>query len=166
MIEVRLSLLDLTYQYSEILHVFDSEDKSQLCQSQSYGNLGVYRGLCSHVVEPLSEVNISLHAQSQLVHVAQVEHGLGVVLLLRGDPVVARGCLVVDVGAPAVVIIIAQSNPSSAVALSRGPNSQSVRDREGGNICYLDQYTSALFHISSGLNSSVSFLSMMKAALD
>jgi hypothetical protein len=27
-----------------------------------------------------------LHAVAQLVHVAQVEHGLGVVLLLRSDP--------------------------------------------------------------------------------
>lgn len=42
------------------------------------------------------------------MHVAQVEHGLGAVLLLRRQPVVDDRCLVVHVGAVAVEVVIAQ----------------------------------------------------------
>ena len=59
--------------------------------------LGVGRRICSHVVKPLCQVYVLWHPMAQLVHVAKVEHGLSVVLLLRGDPVVERGCLKVDI---------------------------------------------------------------------
>lgn len=42
------------------------------------------------------------------MHVAQVEHGLGAVLLLRRQPVVDDRCLVVHVGAVAIEVVIAQ----------------------------------------------------------
>ena len=59
--------------------------------------LGVGRCICSHVVKPLCQVYVLWHPMAQLVHVAKVEHGLSVVLLLRSDPVVERGCLKVDI---------------------------------------------------------------------
>ena len=59
--------------------------------------LGVGRCICSHVVKPLCQVYVLWHPMAQLVHVAKVEHGLSVVLLLRCDPVVERGCLKVDI---------------------------------------------------------------------
>lgn len=42
------------------------------------------------------------------MHVAQVEHGLGAVLLLRRQPVVDDRRLVVHVGAVAVEVVVAQ----------------------------------------------------------
>ena len=59
--------------------------------------LGVGRCICSHVVKPLCQVYVLWHPMAQLVHVAKVEHGLSVILLLRSDPVVERGCLEVDI---------------------------------------------------------------------
>ena len=59
--------------------------------------LCVGRCICSHVVKPLCQVYVLWHPMAQLVHVAKVEHGLSVVLLLRSDPVVERGCLKVDI---------------------------------------------------------------------
>ena len=59
--------------------------------------LGVGRCICSHVVKPLCQVYVLWHPMAQLVHVAKVEHGLSVILLLRSDPVVERGCLKVDI---------------------------------------------------------------------
>ena len=59
--------------------------------------LGVGRCICSHVVKPLCQVYVLWHPMAQLVHVAKIEHGLSVVLLLRSDPVVERGCLKVDI---------------------------------------------------------------------
>lgn len=61
--------------------------------------------LCSHLFD----------AQAFLVHVTQVKHGLGAVLLLRRQPVVNDGRLVVHVGAVAVVMVIPEFNPGHSV---------------------------------------------------
>ena len=54
---------------------------------------------------------------AQLVHVAEVEHGLRVVLLVGGDPVVQRRSLEVAVGAPTVVVVVAQPDTGRRVSL-------------------------------------------------
>ena len=56
------------------------------------------------------------HAESPLVHVAQVEHGLRVALLVRRQAVMHRGRLVVDFSPVAIVMIVANFDTCSCVA--------------------------------------------------
>ena len=89
------------------------------CYDSSIRYLGVCAGLCGHVVEPLGQVDVLPHAVSQLVHVAEVEHGLRVVLLVGGDPVVQRRCLEVPLRPPTVVVIVTQSDARRGISLGR-----------------------------------------------
>ena len=58
-----------------------------------------------------------IESLSLLVHIAQVEHGLCVALLLRGKSVMCGRSLIVDAGAPPVVVVVTQLHPGQAVAL-------------------------------------------------
>ena len=62
-------------------------------------------------------MDVSLHPKAELMHVAEVEHGLRVVLLVGGDPVVQRRSLEVAVGAPTVVVVVAQPDAGRRVTL-------------------------------------------------
>ena len=100
-----------------LLEASPAEDEAQLGEGQGDGDLGVGAGLGRHVVEPLRQVDVLPHAVAQLVHVAQVEHGLRVVLLVGGDPVVEGRGLEVSVGAPTVVVVVAEADAGCGVAL-------------------------------------------------
>ena len=76
----------LTYQDFQFLQVFNSKHNCQLGKSKGHRDFGIYTGLSRHVIEPLRQVDVPLHTQTQLVHVAKVEHGLSVVLLLTCNP--------------------------------------------------------------------------------
>ena len=63
-----------------LLEAAPAEDEAQLGEGEGDGYLGVGAGLGRQVVEPLGQVDVLAHAVAQLVHVAEVEHGLRVVL--------------------------------------------------------------------------------------
>ena len=74
-----------TYQNFQLLQVLHSKNDCKFGKSESHGHFGVHTSLSCHVVEPLSQVDVSLHPKAELVHIAEVEHGLCIVLLLAGD---------------------------------------------------------------------------------
>ena len=76
---------------------------------------------CVQLEEEEEEEEHLLNAQALLVHVAQVEHGLGAVLLLWGQPVVDDGRLVVHVRAVAVEVVVPQLDPGHRVAWNTLP---------------------------------------------
>ena len=106
------------YRVYEVLYgVYDTKHgrKWRVCQSRARAtgegecdrDLGVDGSLGRHVVESLGEVDVPLHAEPQLVHVTEVEHGLRVVLVLACYPVVARSHLIVYSCPPSVVVVVA-----------------------------------------------------------
>ena len=59
------------------------------------------------------------HAQSSLVHVAEVKHGLCVVLLFRCKSVVICSCLVINLGAVSIIMIITHFHSSCCVTYGK-----------------------------------------------
>jgi len=57
-----------------------------------------------------------LHTETSFVHIAQVEHGLCIVLLLRRHSIMHRGRLVVYLRAVAVVVVVADFHSCHSVA--------------------------------------------------
>lgn len=56
------------------------------------------------------------HAQSSLVHVAQVEHSLCTVLFFRGPPVVECCCFIINICSIPIVMVITNFNSCCRVA--------------------------------------------------
>ena len=73
------------------------------------------------------------HAQSSLVHVAEVKHGLCVVLLFRCQSVVICSCLVINLGAVSIIMIITHFHSSCCVTY--GKNEKKIDTKEHLNLC-------------------------------
>ena len=73
------------------------------------------------------------HAQSSLVHVAEVKHGLCVVLLFRCKSVVICSCLVINLGSVTIIMIITHFHSSCCVTC--GKNKQKIDTKEHLNLC-------------------------------
>ena len=65
------------------------------------------------------------HAQSSLMHVAEVKHGLCVVLLFRCQSVVICSCLVINLGSVSIIMIITHFHASCCVTY--GKNKQNLK---------------------------------------
>lgn len=65
-----------------LLDALDAEEKVELEQGEGDGDLCVDAGLGGQVIEALGQVHVARHPKPLFVHVAEVEHGLGVVLLI------------------------------------------------------------------------------------
>ena len=59
------------------------------------------------------------HAQSSLMHVAEVKHGLCVVLLFRCQSVVICSCLVINLGSVTIIMIITHFHSSCCVTYGK-----------------------------------------------
>uniref|UniRef100_A0A182V890 Uncharacterized protein n=1 Tax=Anopheles merus TaxID=30066 RepID=A0A182V890_ANOME len=121
--------------YSTAPHsiVMTLEEQLQLDEGQRYRDLRVDARVRGQIVAPLRQMNVLLHTEPLLVHVAEIEHRLRVVLLLGShpvgglselkklSPVVGGSHLVIDQCAHAVVVVVAELHLRRRVALGRGP---------------------------------------------
>lgn len=101
-----LAPLDEVIEEAEFLQVIQTEEEEKLHQGESDGNSGVRTRFCCEVVAPFGQVTILSEAQTSFVHVTQVEHCLGILLLLRCRAVVTRCCLVVDSSTSSIIVSV------------------------------------------------------------
>ena len=97
--------------------VLQVKERIELHECQSDGHLRLAARLRRHVVEALGQMHVFAQTEAVLVHVRQIEHGLRVVAYLRGELVVRRRLLVVDFGALAIVVVVAELDARYVIAL-------------------------------------------------
>lgn len=91
-----------------LLEWLQSKHHREFKESQGDGHLGIRVGFCRQVVAAFGQMDILLHAQALLVHVAQVEHCLSVVLLFRGQAIVRSCSFIIHSSAQPIIVIVAQ----------------------------------------------------------
>ena len=100
--------------------------------------------------QSVKETHYLSHAQSSLMHVAEVKHGLCVVLLFRCQSVVICSCLVINLGSVTIIMIITHFHSSCCVTC--GKNKQKIDTKEHLNLCNYCTCLRSLEKVSQALD--------------